>query len=105
MEESRLRDTGVSRIDNRIAAWLAWSLCALSLVRWRIQSLIDRRSYRQKYDAARMPEAFSARLRDGTDLGTLSRELTGAVQKTMQPEPVSLWLRPGTMSGTLRVRR
>jgi hypothetical protein len=71
-------------------------------VRRRIQSFIDRRFYRQKYDAARMLEAFSARLRDETNLGTLRRELTGAVQKTMQPEQVSLWLRPGTAPGDRR---
>ena len=74
-------------------------------VRRRTQSFIDRRFYRKKYDAAKTLKAFSARLRDETDLGTLSGELIRAVRETMQPEHVSLWIRPGTAFGNRRARR
>jgi hypothetical protein len=84
-------------------------------VRTRIQSLIDRRFYRRKYDAEQALAAFSATLQSEIDPSDLRAQLVEVVQDTMQPKSVSLWLsspqrtspasdaaaRPGTQSTTL----
>jgi hypothetical protein len=63
-------------------------------LRGRVQRAIDRRFFRQKYDAARTLAGFATSARDETDLERLSGRLVGVVDETMQPESVGLWLRP-----------
>ena len=63
-------------------------------VRARVQSGIDRRFYRHRYDAARTLAAFGATLRDSVDLDALSEQLLSTVDETMQPASANLWIKP-----------
>jgi hypothetical protein len=63
-------------------------------LRRRLQDSIDRRFFRRKYDAARTLAEFAVAARDEVDLDRLSAQLIDVVEGTMQPEKVSLWLRP-----------
>lgn len=62
-------------------------------LRRRIQKIIDRRFYRQKYDAVRTLAAFSTTLQNEVVINQLRKHLISVVQETMQPAHVSLWIR------------
>lgn len=62
-------------------------------LRLRVQSLIDRRFYRQKYDAQQVLARFAITARDETDLDRLTGELAAIVTQSMQPEGLHVWLR------------
>ena len=80
--------------DSSIALVLSTLLIAtlFTLLRRRVQNFIDRRFYRQKYDAARAIESFSATARNQVEFEHLTRQLVNAVEETIQPDKISLWL-------------
>ena len=62
-------------------------------LRDRLQSIVNRRFYRQRYDAQRAIDAFRVSARDAIDAGQITRELAIIVASTVQPSHVSVWLR------------
>jgi hypothetical protein len=75
-----------------VLSTLAIAALFVPLRRW-LQAAIDRRFYRQRYDATRVLSAFGTDLRDEVDLDTVVERLVSTVDETMQPRTVSLWLR------------
>jgi hypothetical protein len=67
---------------------------AFQPARRHIQRAVDRRFNRRRHDAGQAIAAFGTLLRDQVDLDTLTAELLGVVDQTMQPTRASLWLRP-----------
>jgi hypothetical protein len=67
---------------------------AFNPLRRRIQNWIDRRFYRRHYDASLILETFNFKLKDEVDLDQLQSDLLAVVEETIQPETLSLWLKP-----------
>jgi hypothetical protein len=61
-------------------------------LRLRVQEFIDRRFYRQKYDAEQAMAHFAAVARDEVAMENLSAAVIKVAEETMQPEGVSLWI-------------
>lgn len=79
--------------DLLVAAATLAAAGAFVPVRRRVQTAVDRRFNRARYDAVRVVERFGSRLRDDLDVDGLTEDLCGAVVSTVQPAQVSLWLR------------
>ena len=62
-------------------------------LRRRIQNAVDLRFYRQRYDADRVLDSFTGRLRDEVDLEVLHADLIEAVWRTVQPTHAGVWLK------------
>ena len=67
-------------------------------LRIRIQAVIDRRFYRQKYDAEQAVASFSSAARSEVDQPALTDRLIEVVSESVQPESISLWLRKESLN-------
>ena len=74
-------------------------------LRKRIQTMIDKRFYRRKYNTAKVLAAFGATVRDETDLDALTSEMLRVMDDTMQPESVGLWLRDPTTTASVNAAK
>jgi hypothetical protein len=77
-----------------VAASTLIAVALFNPLRRRVQKLVDRRFNRARYDAEATVAAFAHRVRDDIDLDVVSSEFVRAVQTTVEPAHVSLWLRP-----------
>ena len=75
-----------------VTTTLAWAVILAPLYTYA-QALIERRFNRRDYEAARAVEAFTSTLREEIDLDKVRDGLLAVVQKTMQPQAVSVWVR------------
>jgi hypothetical protein len=86
--------TGGSGGDLVVAASTLGMAAAFQPLRRRVQATVDKRFNRARYDAQRVVEAFTHRLRDEVDLDTLSEQLRATASGAIQPRGVTLWLHP-----------
>ena len=90
--------TGVLGVHGPVAVAVS-TLAAAALfnpLRHRVQHGVDRRFNRARYDAEQTVAAFAGRLQDAVNLGTVRADLLGVVDRALEPEHLTVWLRPGS---------
>ena len=87
--------TAVTGTQSPLAIVLSTLLIAalFNPLRYRVQTIVDRRFFRQKYDAQQVLAQFAQTARDEVEMDALQAELVRVVQETMQPEQISIWVR------------
>jgi hypothetical protein len=75
-----------------VAAATLAAAALFSPVRRRVQHIVDRRFNRARYDAERTVAAFTARLNEAVDLGTVRDDLAATVQAALEPAHLSVWI-------------
>jgi hypothetical protein len=89
--------TQVLKVHSTVAVAVA-TLAAAALfnpVRRRVQTIVDRRFNRARYDADRIIAAFAARLQDAVDLAAVRADLASSVQQALEPAHISVWVQAG----------
>jgi hypothetical protein len=95
---------GVAALESLLAPFTSGNSVAVAITtlavvamfhpaRRRMQSAVDRRFYRARYDAEHTLDAFASRLRGEVDLDAVEIELLAAVDRSLQPAHASVWLR------------
>jgi hypothetical protein len=85
-------------IEGQTLAVAASTLVAFALfqpLRRRVQSAVDRRFDRARYDSERTLARFSDRLRDEIDLASLKGDLDSTIRDAIAPQSIAIWLRAG----------
>lgn len=85
--------------DLVVAVSTLGAAAAFRPIRRRVQTVVDRRFHRSRYDAERLVGAFSARLRDEVDLATVAAELVATSAASLRPAAISLWTGTPTARG------
>ncbi len=71
-------------------------------LRRRLQTLVDKRFYRSRYDARGTLDAFAGTVRHELDVAALQSELVAVVDTALRPTSLSVWLRPAPQAPSLR---
>jgi len=79
-----------------VAASTLAAAALLQPLRRRVQSAVDRRFNRARYDAEATVAAFTARLRDAVDLAAIEDDLLDTVRLAVQPAHANVWIRGGS---------
>jgi hypothetical protein len=89
-----LRLTGQTRSEFATVLSTLAIAGVFSPLRVRVQEGIDQRFYRRKFDIEQTLAAFGASLRDEVELVALIGQIEAVIGETLQPERISVWLRP-----------